>query len=137
MFTCSVKIDPVRVDPSAAAGGCGIHYRIDISHAWKIVNALTAGADKMVMPLYICVKPVGALACRDLYDLTHLSKQGKISIDRTEADIRVLLTEAGIDRVCSWVIGTTGQKLLDRLALSAVFSLHTLHLLDNNNCYYN
>ena len=136
MFAGSVKIDPVCVDRSFAAGSCGIHHGIDISHAWKIVNALTAGADEVMMPLYICIKPVGSIACRDLHDLTHLSEERKISIDRAETDIRVLLTEAGVDCVGSRVIGATSQKLFDCLALSAVFSLHTLHLLNNNNCYY-
>lgn len=136
MFAGSVKIDPVCVDRSFAAGSCGIHHGIDISHAWKIVNALTAGADEVMMPLYICIKPVGSFACRDLHDLTRLSEERKISIDRAETDIRVLLTEAGVDCVGSRVIGATSQKLFDCLALSAVFSLHTLHLLDNNNCYY-
>ena len=137
MFAGSVKIDPVCVDRSFAAGSCGIHHGIDISHAWKIVNALTAGADEVMMPLYICIKPVGSFARRDLHDLTHLSEECKISIDRAETDIRVLLTEAGVDCVGSRVIGATSQKLFDCLALSAVFSLHTLHLLNNNNCYYN
>lgn len=136
MFAGSVKIDPVCVDRSFAAGSCGIHHGIDISHAWKIVNALTAGADEVMMPLYICIKPVGPFACRDLHDLIHLSEERKIPVDRAETDIRVLLTEAGVDCVGSRVIGATSQKLFDCLALSAVFSLHTLHLLDNNNCYY-
>ena len=136
MFAGSVKIDPVCVDRSFAAGSCGIHHGIDISHAWKIVNALTAGADEVMMPLYICIKPVGPFACRDLHDLTHLSEERKIPVDRAETDIRVLLTEAGVDCVGSRVIGATSQKLFDCLAPSAVFSLHTLHLLDNNNCYY-
>ena len=135
MFAGSVKIDPVCVDRSFAAGSCGIHHGIDISHAWKIVNALTAGADEVMMPLYICIKPVGSFACRDLHDLTHLSEERKISIDRAETDIRVLLTEAGVDCVGSRVIGATSQKFLDCLALSAVFSLHTLYLLNNDNCY--
>ena len=136
MFAGSVKINPVCVDRSFAAGSCGIHHGIDISHAWKIVNALTAGADEVMMPLYICIKPVGSFARRDLYDLAHLSEKSEIPVDRAETDIRVLLTEAGVDCVGSRVIGATSQKLLDCLALSAVFSLHTLHLLDNNNCYY-
>lgn len=136
MFAGSVKIDPVCVDRSFAAGSCGIHHGIDISHAWKIVNALTAGADEVMMPLYICIKPVGSFARRDLYDLAHLSEKSEIPVDCAEADIRILLTETGIDCVGSRVIGATGQKLLDCLALSAVFSLHTLYLLNNNNCYY-
>lgn len=135
MFAGSVKIDPVCVDRSFAAGSCGIHHGIDISHAWKIVNALTAGADEVMMPLYICIKPVGSFARGDLHDLTHFSEESKIPVDCAETDIRILLTEAGIDRVGSGMIGTTGQKLLDCLSLSAIFSLHTLHLLDNNNCY--
>ena len=137
MFAGSVKIDPVCVDRSFAAGSCGIHHGIDISHAWKIVNALTAGADEVMMPLYICIKPVGSFARGDLHDLTHFSEESKIPVDCAETDIRILLTEAGIDRVGSGMIGTTGKKLLDCLSLSAIFSLHTLHLLDNNNCYYN
>ena len=137
MLTGSIKIDPVRIDLSFAAGGCGIHHGIDVSHARKVVDTLTAGADKMVMPLHIGVKPVGTFTCRDLHDLTHLSEERKISIDRAETDIRVLLAEAGVDRVGSWMIGTTIQELLDRLALSAVFFLHILRLLNNYNCYYN
>lgn len=136
MFAGSVKIDPVCVDRSFAAGSCGIHHGIDISHAWKIVNALTAGADEVMMPLYICIKPVGSFVRRDLHDLTHLSEESKIPVDCAEADIRVLLAETGIDCVGSRVIGATSQKFLDCLALSAVFSLHTLYLLNNDNCYY-
>ena len=112
MFAGSVKIDPVCVDRSFAAGSCGIHHGIDISHAWKIVNALTAGADEVMMPLYICIKPVGSFARGDLHDLTHFSEESKIPVDCAETDIRILLTEAGIDRVGSGMIGTTGQKLM-------------------------
>ena len=137
MFTGPVKINPVCVNRPVAAGCCGVHHGINISHAWKIVNILTAGADEMVMPLYVCIKAVSTFACCDLYDLTHFSEQSQISVDRAEADIWVLLTKAGIDCVGSRMIGATSQELLDCLALSAVFSLHTLHLLNNDNCYYN
>lgn len=138
MLAGSVKIDPVCVDLAFAAGSCGVHHGINVSHAWKIIDILASGTDEMMMSLYICIKPVGSFACRDLYDLAHLSEKSEIPVDCAETDIRILLTEAGIDRVGSGMIGTTGQKLLDRLSLSAVFSLHTLHLLNNNNnCYYN
>ena len=106
MFAYPVKIDPVRIDLPLAAGGCGIHHGINVSHPRKIVNVLTAGADEMVMPLHVCVKAVSTITCRDLYDLPHLSQQSEVSINSAETDVRVLFTEAGVDCVGSRVIGT-------------------------------
>ena len=99
MFAGSVKIDPVCVDRSFAAGSCGIHHGIDISHAWKIVNALTAGADEVMMPLYICIKPVGSFARGDLHDLTHFSEESKIPVDCAETDIRIFTAKICINQI--------------------------------------
>ena len=119
-----VKIDPVVIDSAVAAGCRDVQDRINIVH-FQIVNVLAFCADEMMMPHRIRVEVICPVYRLDLYDLTELGQKRKVPIYGAKADVGILFPKAGIDGICSRMVGSAFQKIFDRFSLSAVFSLHT------------
>ena len=79
----------------------------------------------VMMPHRIRVEVICPVHRLDLYDLTKLGQERKVPIYGAKADVGILFPKAGIDGICSRMVGSAFQKIFDRFSLSAVFSLHT------------
>ena len=89
----------------------------------EIRYAAAFAANKVVVRIYVVVEAENAVISNDFLNLFFFGKKRKISVNRSEADVRVYLTDVGIHHISRGVIGPAFQVLDDRLPLSAELPL--------------
>ena len=67
----------------------------------KVIDLMTLSADKMIVRVKIAVKMIRSVFGGNTVDFTQTGQQGKITVNGAEADIRELLSEAGIYSISS------------------------------------
>ena len=92
IFTGSVKIGAMPFNVAAETSACGFRNAFDAVHI-QIFHAAAFCTYKMVMWRNISIEVVRTVADPQSLNLSEISQQGKIAIDRAEADIRILLTD--------------------------------------------
>ena len=78
-------------------------------------------ADEMMVPHRIRIEVICPVYRLDLYDLTELGQKRKIPIYGAKADVGILFSEAGIDGICSRMVGSAFQKIFDRFSCLLYF----------------
>lgn len=93
---------------------------IDAFH-FQVLDFMAFAADKMIVRSNSSVETVCPVSGGDFYNFPHISQQGKVAINSSEADIRKLFTQICVNGVGGGVVNSGGQKFFDGFSLPAVF----------------
>lgn len=87
------------IDDTAGFGSRLAAQGLGDYHMGQVDDAAALGADEMDVGFGVAVEPLNAIHSTQAGNLALLLKQGQVSVDRTEGDVREFRLEAGVDPI--------------------------------------
>ena len=116
LITVSVEIGHMTFDITAKILCGNIGNAINTVHG-QVDHSAAVAADEVIMRTGIGVEMIHSISQPEPLDLTDICQQGQVTVDRTETDVGILLSDIHVDNVGCRVVITFHQKVFDHVAL--------------------